>query len=72
MCRRASGAEGRDRPPEGAKLSWTLEADAAERVPVSVTLGRLPVGGGLHRLVITVTDLVGEGTATRERLVKIR
>jgi hypothetical protein len=41
-------------------------------VPVAVSLGRLAVGSGIHRLVFTVTDATTGANATVERLIRIR
>lgn len=65
-------AEGRDGLVRSPRVSWAGEARNTETVPVAVSLGRLPVGSGIHRLVFTVTDAMTGANATVERLIRIR
>lgn len=65
-------AEARDGPVRSPRVSWTGEARHTETVPVAVSLGRLPAGSGIHRLVFTVTDATTGANATVERLIRIK
>jgi hypothetical protein len=65
-------AEGREEGRESAAVRWTEEAPAGEVTPVRVDVGELPVGSGVHRLIVTVADEVSGASSTLERVVKLR